>query len=63
MKDNVSTKICRIIHSYTDYVNRLIWKKILTYESFVIGHHFWPENFKVNDLIDGLLDRGHDVKI
>lgn len=25
--DNVSEKICRVIHSYTDYVNRVIWKK------------------------------------
>ena len=25
--DNVSEKICRIIHGYTDYVNRVIWKK------------------------------------
>jgi UDP-N-acetylglucosamine 2-epimerase (non-hydrolysing) len=24
---NVSDKIIRIIHSYTDYVNRVIWKK------------------------------------
>ena len=25
--ENISEKICRIIHSYTDYVNRVIWKK------------------------------------
>ena len=24
---NVSEKIVRIIHSYTDYINRAIWKK------------------------------------
>jgi UDP-N-acetylglucosamine 2-epimerase (non-hydrolysing) len=24
---NVSDKILRIIHSYVDYVNRLVWKK------------------------------------
>ena len=29
----------------------------------VITHHFWPENFKINDLVDGLIDRSHELTI
>jgi UDP-N-acetyl-L-fucosamine synthase len=25
--NNVSDKVLRIVHSYTDYVNRVIWRK------------------------------------
>ena len=29
----------------------------------VITHHFWPENFKINDFVDGLIDRSHELTI
>ena len=29
----------------------------------VVTQYFWPENFKINDLVSGLLDRGHHVEI
>lgn len=29
----------------------------------VVTQYFWPENFKINDLCDGLIERGHDVTV
>ncbi|RXZ33741.1 glycosyltransferase WbuB [Oxalobacteraceae bacterium CAVE-383] len=29
----------------------------------VITQYFWPENFRINDLVEGLLERGHDVTV
>lgn len=29
----------------------------------VISQYFWPENFRVNDLCENLLDKGHEVSI
>ena len=29
----------------------------------VISQYFWPENFRINDLVSGLLDRGHSVTV
>lgn len=29
----------------------------------VISQYFWPENFRVNDLVAGLTERGHEVTI
>ena len=29
----------------------------------IVTQYFWPENFRINDLVDGLLDRGHQVVI
>ncbi|WP_240421722.1 glycosyltransferase family 4 protein [Paenibacillus periandrae] len=29
----------------------------------VVTQYFWPENFKINDLVIGLLDKGHKVTI
>ena len=51
---NVSDKVVRIIHSYTDYV--AAWSGASTTEpecaSLVVSQYFWPENFRVNDLVD-----------
>ena len=29
----------------------------------VVSQYFWPENFKVNDLCEALIERGHDVTV
>jgi len=29
----------------------------------VVSQYFWPENFRVNDLVEGLVERGHEVTV
>ena len=29
----------------------------------VVTQYFWPENFRINDLVDGLVDKGHEVTV
>ena len=29
----------------------------------VVSQYFWPEAFRINDLVQGLLDRGHEVTV
>lgn len=29
----------------------------------VVTQYFWPENFRINDLCDGLVERGHEVTV
>jgi len=29
----------------------------------VISQYFWPENFRINDLVQDLIDRGHEVTV
>ena len=30
---------------------------------FIVSQYFWPENFKINDLAQGLSQRGHEVTV
>jgi len=29
----------------------------------VVSQYFWPENFRINDLAGGLVERGHEVTV
>ncbi len=29
----------------------------------VVTQYFWPENFRINDLVDGLVSKGHEVTV
>lgn len=29
----------------------------------VVSQYFWPENFRINDICDGLIERGHQVDV
>lgn len=29
----------------------------------VVSQYFWPENFRINDLVEGLLERGHEITV
>ncbi|MDP2851932.1 MAG: glycosyltransferase family 4 protein [Gallionella sp.] len=29
----------------------------------IVSQYFWPENFRINDLVEGLLDRGHEITV
>jgi colanic acid biosynthesis glycosyl transferase WcaI len=29
----------------------------------IVSQYFWPENFRINDLVEGLLDRDHEITV
>jgi hypothetical protein len=29
----------------------------------VVSQYFWPENFKINDIAQALIERGHQVSV
>lgn len=29
----------------------------------VVCQHYWPENFRINDIVDGFIERGHEVDV
>jgi colanic acid biosynthesis glycosyl transferase WcaI len=38
-------------------------KKESPMKILVVTQYFWPEQFRINDLCDGLIERGHDVTV
>lgn len=40
-------------------------EKILTprMRLLVVSQYFWPENFRINELVQGLVDKGHEVTV
>ena len=29
----------------------------------IVTQYFWPENFRINDLVSGLAERGHEIVV
>lgn len=47
-------------------VGRLVWWNLCRgsfMKILVVTQYFWPENFRINDLVIGLQDRGNDVTV
>ena len=57
--DNISIKIERLLLSYTDYINKKVWRKRI----LVYTNHYYPENFKINDVVRWLKDDNHHIRV
>ena len=43
-------------------------RSLIQFRSFdvrilVVSQYFWPENFRINDLVAGLVEKGHEVTV
>ena len=36
---------------------------VLKVKVLIVTQYFWPENFRINDLVLGLKEKGHEVKV